>query len=116
MKRATHILTMCALFVVFAARLAHADAFIVTGGTYNAGNGVFILDGSGFSLTAADDFPFMPCKPCTAVSSEPLLFSTNLSEQPFSTGFPGTFNGVPLPHTFLNGSLTFTAPTLNSNM
>jgi hypothetical protein len=105
-----------ACLMMFVSSITHADPLAITGGSYVSPSGMFTLTGDEFSLTAGADFPFLPCQPCTAAPNEPLVFSTNLSEAPFSTGFQGEFNGVSYPVTYLNGSLTFTAPTLNSSV
>ena len=103
-------LALCSAFALGSS--ASADPVIVTRGTYNGLKGQFTLEGSGFSLTAADDFPINPCQPCSPSQSGPIDFNINLNEAPFSTGNPGTFNGVSYPATYLNGPLTFTAPTV----
>ena len=105
-----------ALLLAAAAVPVQADPITVTGGSYQSPSGQFTLIGDGFSLTAFDDFPFLPCQPCSPSRNALIPLAIHLTESPFSTGFPGTFNGISYPATYLNGSLTFTAPTLQSNM
>jgi len=107
-------LMLAVLFFLVSSR-AWADAIVITGGSYvPTSGGTFTLIGERFSLTAADDFPSVPCDSCPP--NTPLFFSTNLNEAPFSTGAPGTFDNVFYPATYLNGNLMFTAPTLNTSL
>lgn len=92
---------------------AHADSITVTGGSYNGLSGVFTLEGSGFSLTAADENSLNPCGPCRSGQPNPIPVSENLVEGPFLDGAPGVFNGIAYDHTYVHGVLTFTAVPLD---
>jgi len=113
LRSAVQLGVFCAWAAAVGVPTAHADSITVTGGSYNGVSGVFTLEGSGFSVTAADGFPSKPCQPCTPTQTNQLVLSVNLVENPFLDGATGVFNGVAYAHTYVHGVLTFTAPSVN---
>lgn len=103
-----------AVFGALAAAV-QADPIQVTSGFYNAATGQFMLNGNGFSLTFASDFPELPCQPCAPSRNEPIAFGNGFSEDPFISGYPGTFNGISYPHTYIDGRVAFTVPAFSSD-